>query len=157
MLRCSSLVLVLALILAPAAARAASPKKCFSPSEIKAEQEIRQGIYLREAAGRCNERLLPGARDRWQKVEETNGQRFRSAVDKRKKAWTREFPDDWQYKINYADGRLVTYARNIPLTEGFCDNIDELLQTIEKRGYGAFNKLAGVVRNQVTDDYKVCQ
>lgn len=151
-----ALVLALTLTLLPALAHAA-PKNCFATGEIKAEQEVRQGIFLREAANRCSERLLPGARDRWQKIEATNGQRFRNAVDKRRRAWGREFPDDWQYKLNYADGRLVTYARNIPLTEGFCDNIDELLQSIERRGYGAFSSLAKVVRNQVTDDYKVCQ
>ena len=148
--------LVVALLLIPAAAPAA-PKKCFTKAEIKAEQEVRQGIYLREAASRCAERLLPGARDRWQKIEEVNGAKFRSAVDRRQKAWKREFPDDWTYQINYADGRLVTYARNVPVTEGFCENIDELLQTIEKRGFVAFTKLAKVVRNQVTDNYKVCQ
>lgn len=149
--------IVLALVLSPAVALAAKPKKCFSTAEIKAEQEVRQGIFLREAANRCNERLLPGARDRWQKIEGANGAKFRSAVDRRQKAWQREFPDEWKYQINYADGRLVTYARNIPLTEGFCDNIDDLLQTIEKRGFAAFTKLSKVVRNQVTDDYKVCQ
>lgn len=146
-----------AFLLMPAAAFAAAPKKCFSVPEIKAEQEVRQGIFLREAANRCNERLLPGARDRWQKIEGDNGAKFRSAVDRRQKAWSREFPDDWKYQINYADGRLVTYARNVPLTEGFCENIDELLQTIEKRGFAAFSKLSKVVRNQVTDNYKVCQ
>lgn len=153
MLRAAILV---AAILIPAAAGAAAPKKCFSKAEIKSEQEVRQGIFLREAANRCNERLLPGARDRWQKIEGANGAKFRSAVDRRQKAWQREFPDDWKYQINYADGRLVTYARNISLTEGFCDNIDDLLQTIEKRGFAAFSKLSKVVRNQVTDDYKVC-
>lgn len=150
--------IILAIALSPAFAWAAGkPKNCFSTTEIKAEQEVRQGIFLREAANRCNERLLPGARDRWQKIEGANGAKFRSSVDKRLKAWEREFPDDWKYKINYADGRLVTFARNIPLTEGFCENIDELLQTIEKRGFAAFTKLSKTVRNQVTDDYKVCQ
>lgn len=149
--------IVLALLLSPAAALAAKPKKCFSTAEIKAEQEVRQGIFLREAANRCNERLLPGARDRWQKIEAANGAKFRSSVDRRQKAWQREFPDDWKYQINYADGRLVTYARHVSLTEGFCDNIDELLQTIEKKGFAAFTKLSKVVRNQVTDNYKVCQ
>ena len=150
-------VILVTFLLIPTAIQAAAPKKCFSLPEIKAEQEVRQGIFLREASNRCNERLLPGARDRWQKVETANGTKFRSSVDKRQKAWAREFPDDWKYQINYADGRLVTYARNISLTEGFCDNIDEILKAIEKKGFAAFSKLSKVVRNQVTDDYKVCQ
>lgn len=148
--------ILVAILLIPGAVLA-KPKNCFSTAEIKAEQEVRQGIFLREAAGRCNERLMPGARDRWQKIEAANGTKFRSSVDRRIKAWTREFPDDWKYQLNYADGRLVTYARNIPLTEGFCDNIDDLLTAIEKRGFAAFSKLSKTVRNQVTDDYKVCQ
>ncbi len=143
------------LISSPAAA--AKPKKCFSLPEIRAEQEIRHGIYLREAAKRCDGRYLRGSNDMWQKFEAANATKFKAAMDKRKRAWEREFPDDWQYKINYADGRLVTYDRNVPLTTGFCENIDELLKEVDKRGYGGFSGQAKLIHNEVIDDYKVCQ
>lgn len=153
----SAAILVSLVLLMPAAAWAAKPKRCLSPAEVVAEQEIRHGIYLREASGRCDSRLLRGAKARWQKFETANGQRFRNANQKRINAWKREFPDDWQDQMNFADGRLISYDRHIPLTEGFCENIDNLLKTIESRGYGGFSKQAKVVRNQVVDDYKVCQ
>ena len=154
------LLFLAAVVLSPLCAGevlAAKAKGCFTTPEIKAEQEIRHGIYLREAANRCNARYLPGAKDRWQKLEAANGTKFRAANDKRSKAWEREFPDDWKYKITYADGRLVTYDRNIPLTAGFCENIDELLAAVEKGGYGAFSKQSKLLRNEVTEDYRLCQ
>jgi hypothetical protein len=150
-------ILVVLVLLSAAFPAQAKPKRCLSPAEVVAEQEIRHGIYLREATGRCDSRLLPGAKARWQKFETANGQRFRNANQKRVRAWQREYPDDWQAQMNYADGRLVSYDRNIPLTAGFCENIDELMTTVEKRGYNGFSKQAKVVRNQVVADYKVCQ
>jgi len=148
------LVLILAVCVVPA--QAAKPKRCFSLAELRAEQEIRHGIYLREAAKRCDGRFLTGSNALWQKLETANATKFRAAMDKRTKAWQREFPEDWKDKINHADGRLVTYDRNVPLTQGFCDNIDELLQEMDKRGYGGFSAQAKLLRNEVIDDYKVC-
>ena len=136
---------------------AASPKHCFSVPEITLEREVRHGIYLREAAQRCDGQYIKGSYELWQKFEKANGTKFKTAVEKRKKAWQREFPDDWQYKINHADGKLVTYARNIPRTVGFCDNIEELLQEVDKRGYGGFSGQAKRLQNEVVADYKVCQ
>ena len=151
------LVAVFLLISWGDALAAPKPKRCLSPAEVNAEQEIRHGIYLREAAGRCDSLLLRGAKARWQKFEDANGQRFRNANQKRIRAWQREFPEDWQDQMNFADGRLISYDRHTPLTEGFCENIDNLLKTVEKSGYNGFAKQAKVVRNQVVEDYKVCQ
>lgn len=158
-MRRSITVVVLSLaLLSSHAAMAAKPKHCFSPPEITAEREIRHGIYLREAARRCDEQqYTKGLNDKWQKFEGANGTRFKAAMDKRKRAWSREFPDDWQYKINHADGRLVTYARNIPRTQGFCDNIDDLMTEVDKRGYGGFSAQAKRIQNEVVADYKECQ
>ncbi|TAN74091.1 MAG: hypothetical protein EPN20_02860 [Magnetospirillum sp.] len=149
-------LLLVVMALLPIDDAAAKPKHCFSLPEITAEREIRHGIYLREAAQRCNGQYITGSYDMWQKFEAANGVKFKAANEKRRKAWAREFPDDWQYKINHADGRLVTYARNIPRTQGFCDNIDDLLHEVDKRGYGGFSGQAKRLQNEVTADYKVC-
>jgi hypothetical protein len=149
-------LLILILVASPGLAVAA-PKGCFTTAEITSEREVRHGIYMREATKRCDIRFLKGATERWQKFETANGAKFRASVDRRKKAWQREFPDDWQYKVTHADGSLVTYARNIPYTEGFCDNIDELMTRIDKGGFAGFSKQAKWIQNQVVADYKVCQ
>ncbi|MDO8607987.1 MAG: hypothetical protein Q7R40_15745 [Phaeospirillum sp.] len=157
-MRCSFIiVLAAAITLSAVPAAAAKPKRCFSVPEIAAEREIRHGIYLREAALRCNGLYTKGSYEMWQKFESANGPKFKTANDKRKKAWQREFPDDWQHKINHADGRLVTYARNLPRTQGFCDNIEEMLQEVTQRGYGGFSAQAKMLQNEVIADYKVCQ
>ncbi len=150
-------ILLLAFAVLSPSPAAAKPKHCFSAPEISAEREVRHGIYLREASQRCDGQYLKGSNAIWQKFEAANGTKFKSAVDRRKKAWSREFPDDWQYKINHADGRLVTYARNLPRTQGFCANIDDLLKEVDKRGYGGFSAQAKLLQNEVIDDYKVCQ
>ncbi|RAU22114.1 hypothetical protein CU669_10585 [Paramagnetospirillum kuznetsovii] len=134
----------------------AKPKACFSAPEITAEREIRHGIYMREAAKRCDGEYVKGTNAMWQKFEAANGTKFKSANDKRKKAWEREFPDDWVPKMNHADGRLVTFARNVPRTQGYCENIDEQLKELDKKGYGGFSAQAKVVHNEVIEDYKVC-
>ena len=148
-------LLVIALL--PSAPAMAAPKHCFAAAEITAEREIRHGIYLREAAHHCDDQYIKGSNDAWQKFEAANGPKFKSAMTKRTAAWRREFPDDWQYKITHADGRLVTYARNLPLTQGLCDNIDDLLQEIGKRGYGGFSAQAKRLQDEVVADYKVCR
>ena len=150
-------VIVLAMLASlPPGPAAAKPKHCFSRPEITAEREIRHGIYLREAAQRCDGQYLKGSNEMWQKFEAANGAKFKLAMDRRKRAWSREFPDDWQYKVTHADGRLVTFARNVPRTQGFCDNIDELLKEVDKRGYGGFSAQAKLIQNEVVADYKVC-
>ena len=151
------IIAVLVLAASVAAPAAAKPKNCFSDAEIGAEREVRHGIYLREAARRCDEDYLKGSAAAWQKFETANGTRFRAANAKRVKAWKREFPDDWQTKMTHADGRLVTFARHLPRTGAFCDNIDGQLKEIGKRGYGAFATQSKRVHNEVIGDYKVCQ
>ncbi|CAA7626855.1 conserved exported hypothetical protein [Candidatus Terasakiella magnetica] len=150
-------VLPILMLLGATSAQAAKPKKCLSLPEITAEREIRHGIFMRESSNRCDGRFLRGSAQMWQKFEQANGTKLRAANGKRLKAWEREFPTDWRYKINYADGRLVTYDRNIPLTAGFCENVEELLQEVDKRGYAAFSAQAKLLQNEVVEDYKVCQ
>jgi hypothetical protein len=154
-MRRSLIILGLALLV-PVSAQAAKAKRCLSPPEISAEREIRHGIYMREAAKRCDNDWVKGTSALWQKFEAANGTKFKAANGKRIKAWQREYPDDWQLKMNHADGRLVTYARHVPRTMGYCENIEEQLQELDKKGYAGFTKQAKVVHNEVIEDYKVC-
>lgn len=153
------LACLVALLLIPGFAGPAwaKPKSCFSATELTAEREVRHGIFLREAARRCQGRFLPNSRKMWETFEEANATRFRGAVAKRMQGWRREFPDDWQVKQIRSDGQIVTYARNQAVTPGFCSNVDDLLQANAKRGYGGFSAQAKTIRNEVVEDYKQCQ
>ncbi|CCG40719.1 hypothetical protein [Magnetospirillum molischianum] len=157
MIRVLVFVLLMLPVLSSSLLAAPKPKQCFTGPELTSEREVRHGIYLREAARRCQGRFLPDSVKTWDTFEEANGAKFRAAVARRKKAWQREFPKDWQAKQNHADGSIVTYARNIPLTDGFCENIGELLTTISKRGYGGFSAQTKIIKNEVVQSYKACQ
>jgi hypothetical protein len=156
-MRAIRLVILAALLTALSGVVEAKPKNCFTAPELAAEQEIRHGIYMRDSAKRCDGEFVRGVSALWQKFEAASATKLKAAMTKRQKAWEREFPDDWQAKMTHADGRLVTFSRHVPRTFGFCDNIEELLQEIDKRGYAAFAKQAKRVRNEVIGDYKVCQ
>ena len=144
------------LLLSGEAVAAAKPKRCLSPPEIQAEQEVRHGIFLREAAKRCDE-YTKGSRTAWDSFNAQAAPRFAKAVDKRLKAWQREFPEDWQRAMITADGRLVSYHRYFPLSRAYCESVNDLVQEVAKKGYTAFTKQAKTVQNEVIGDYKVCR
>lgn len=148
------------LLLAPYPAIAQTKPKskaryCLTEVEIKAEQEIRHGIFLRESSAKCDS-WIPGIRDGWDNFAAANSQRFDAANQKRIKAFLREFAADWQNEMNRSDGRIVTYHRHFPLTQGYCDNVAKLVKELAK-GYRAFTEQAGTVQNEVIADFKVCR
>lgn len=151
-----TLLLLVALLL-PFSEAVAKPKKCLTTAEIQAEQEIRHGIFLREAASRCDTAYVKGTRQAWDTFYTQAAPRFGKAKDKRIKAWQREFPDTWQRDLTIADGRIVTYHRHFPLSRAYCEGVDDLVQLVVKKGYAGFSKQAKTIQNEVIADYKVCR
>lgn len=134
----------------------AKPSRCLTAADVKTEQLVRHGIFLREAGNRCDE-WVPGTRQKWLDFDGRFGTRLRSQTDRRIRMFQRAFRDDAVKVMTYFDGRLVTYHRHYPLSEGYCRNVDELLDEVRKRGWGGFTKQAEVIQNEVHLDYKVCQ
>lgn len=130
-------------------------KRCLSPAELQVEQLVRQGVFLRESARRCNE-ITPGSGKLWTDFDQKFGVRLKQQTDRRAKLFQREFKDDALKVRTYFDGRLVTYHRNVPLTIAYCENIDKMLIEVSKRGWGAFTKQSKVLENEVLLDYKAC-
>jgi hypothetical protein len=147
--------LVIGLLL-PAVA-AAKPKHCLTVAELRAEQEVRHGIFLREASRDCEGEYVKGIRQKWQDFETKFGPKFRQQNDKRVRAFQREFPNDWRRLMTSADGRLVTYHRNTPLTRAYCDNVEELVQDITAGAYGVFADQAKTIQDEVIGEYKACR
>lgn len=153
-----TVLLAAAMLLAPALAQAqqGKPRRCLMPPEVRAEQDVRHGIFLREATSRCDDKgLTTGLRAKWDAFEKQNAPRFQRAMDKRNKAFQREYGKEWQRIITYADGRLVTYHRHFPVTPGHCENISRLMKSLAL-GWQVFGEQAATVQNEVIEDYKVC-
>ncbi|MGE5506497.1 MAG: hypothetical protein ACM31L_18890 [Actinomycetota bacterium] len=147
--------LALALVLAAQPALA-KPKHCLSKGEVRSEQIIRHGVFLREAANACEGTYVSGVRKAWEDFVVRFNDRFKKANDDRIKAFQREFPDNWKRMITSADGQIVTYHRHTPLTKGYCENVDELVKELSG-GFNAFTTQAETIQNEVLSDYKNCR
>lgn len=148
-------VLAAALVLGWASPAHAKPKGCLLAREMVVEQLVCHGVFLREAAARCDP-VVRGTWALWRDFDTANGTRLRAQTDTRIKVFKREFPNDWKNVITYFDGRLVTYHRNFPLTQAYCEQVHGLLDDNRKRGWNNFTKQAKTIQEQVSLDYKVC-
>ncbi|MBC7952007.1 MAG: hypothetical protein H7Z12_09360 [Rhodospirillaceae bacterium] len=151
------LAAVLAIAVWPGGAQAqlVKFKRCLNTGELQVEQLVRHGVFMREAARRCNE-YIPGMGKKWIDFDQKFGARLKQQTDRRAKLFLREFKDDALKVRTYFDGRLVTYHRNTPMTVAYCENIDEKMDELSKRGWGAFTAQAKVLQNEVLLDYKAC-
>ncbi len=138
-----------------AQARKKAPR-CLTAADVKTEQLVRHGIFLREAGNRCDE-WVAGTRQKWLDFDGRFGTRLKAQTDRRIRMFQRAFRDDAVKVMTYFDGRLVTYYRHYPLSEVYCRDVDDLLTEVNRRGWGGFTKQAEVIQNEVHLDYKVCQ
>ena len=150
---CHTAVIVALLATTPAWAK---PKLCMTPAEMSADLIIRHGVYLREAADRCNS-YQPGTRALWKSFDEKFGTRLRGERTKREGAFKREFPDTWLKNVTTFDAKLVTFDRNLPYNEPFCSNIKDLLDEITQRGWGAFATQSKKVRDEARMEFIPCK
>lgn len=151
-----AIVAAAALLAAPVAGFAAKPKRCLVEGEVRAEQDVRHGVFLREASARCEGQYVTGTKKLWAEFIAKAGDKLGKANDKRAKVYQREFPDDWKHQLTIADGRIVTYHRHYPLTGAYCKNVERLIGDAARKGYAAFAKQAATVQNEVISEYKTC-
>lgn len=149
-------LLLVAGLAAPAWAQAKKPKRCLTVAEMTTEQIVRHGVFLRELGTRCEE-FTPGTKKLWTDFDTNFAARLKALTDKRKLVYQREFKDDWVKVMTYFDGRLVTHHRHVPLTRGTCDNVQERLQEVTKKGWKGFTEQAKILQNEVHQDYKICK
>jgi hypothetical protein len=134
---------------------AAKPKRCLTKSEISSDLIIRHGVFLREASDRCDS-YQPGSNDIWKKFDETFGTKLKAERTKRENAFKREFPDTWFQVVTTFDARMVTFDRNLPFTDAFCQDVRDLLEDNQSKGWGNFVKQSKVIRDKATLDFKPC-
>lgn len=155
MIRTLILLAAIALSAGPALAQVKA-KRCLSEAEIKTEQLVRHGVFLRESGNRCDE-YNPGTAKLWKEFDVKVGDRFAQQTAKRKKMFERQFKTKAVEVMTYFDGRLVTYYRHYPLGIAYCGNIEKLLKDIAKKGWNTFATQAETIQNEVRNDYKVCK
>ena len=151
------IVLALAvLVLATPAWAQVKVKRCLNKNQLLTEQIVRHGVFLREGGRRCDE-YKSGTAKMWTDFDTRFGARLARETDKRKKFFAKEFKAKAEEVTTYFDGRMVTYARHIPLGIAYCEGIHTLLTDANKKGWGEFSKQASVIQNEVMLDYKICK
>jgi hypothetical protein len=158
-MRIVATVLVLGLWLSPAVAmaQAAKPRGCFTTAEQTAEQIVREGLRLREGARGCDGRpWRMGTASLWQDVDNQLGPRFLAQTNIRRKAFTREFKDDANNRLELWDGRIVMHFRHYPLSEIYCSEIKDVLGEAKTRGWAAIRAHASKSKEEVKMDYRPC-
>ena len=128
------------LILATPALAQVKFKRCLTQQEVKVEQLVRHGIFLREGGNRCDEVYNPGTAKMWKDFDAQFGTRLSQQTGRRKKLFEREFKDNPVEVMTYFDGRLVTYYRYYPLSVSYCGHVDKLLKEVTRGGWNAFAK-----------------
>jgi len=130
---------------------------CFTKAEQAAEQIVREGLRLREAAQGCDR--LPWRKDTkrlWDDINQRFGQRLAAQTQTRQKAFQREFGDDAENRLAMWDGRIVTTFRHYPLSDDYCDAMKETLESVQKKGWSVIDVLARKGRVEVEMDYRPC-
>lgn len=155
MRRLLSLVLAVSVIPSFALAQAA-PKGCFTPAEEKAEQIVRLGVRLREAARGCDgEPWNMHTQSLWDDIDRRFGSLFANQTRIRQGAFQREFSDDADNRLESWNGRIVFHYRNYPLSDVYCSNIKDMLGQMQKKGWGYLQRNA-VKGDEVKMDYRPC-
>jgi hypothetical protein len=154
------LVLLLAFLILPGeswAQKAGKPRECFTKPEHEAEQQVRQGIRLREWSAICDiEPFKAGTWPLWSKIDNKFGKDFAKVTESRAKAFEREFPETWKQQIEVWNGRIVLHWRNRSLLPRNCTELKKQLEQIDKKGFSAFKAIAAKTKPEVRMDYKIC-
>ncbi len=147
----------LAACLAAAGPAAAKPKGCFSAGEARAEGLIRHSVRLREGAWRCDKMgYTTGAYARWQDLAAQFAEPMAAEVEKRARAFGREFEAEAAARMRTVDARDLQYFRYRPLTQSYCRHLDGMLAEIGRGGWGALRRQAASERTEVGAEYRRC-
>ncbi|MCC7168251.1 MAG: hypothetical protein IT565_11845 [Rhodospirillales bacterium] len=147
---------------APAWAQAKAKGKnqargCFTKPEQAAEQQVRQGVRLREFAWRCEETpYLAKTLELWTGIDKKFGKDFAKVTETRQKAFQREFPESWKTDLEVWNGRIVLHYRHLYLSKRACVEARNQLEQIDKKGFKTFQAIAAKAKPDVIMDYKIC-
>lgn len=157
-MRYALLVAVGFAVFAAAPAEAQQKRGCLTEREALAEQIIRHGVRLREGSGRCEAMgFAEGTTALWRDLEDQMAQFFRAEMDRRIRAFRREFAEHADHELLQWNGRIVAHFRHRPLDAIYCRRLSNQLAQFGATGWAAFKKQAENERGEVRMDYEVCR
>lgn len=158
------LVTLLILLAAPASWAQApnqgnrGPGPCFTPKEAQAEAEVRTGIQLREILRRCVQ-IDPagqGSLDDWYAFDQENTDRLRAAVDLRRQAIARIYPNRSQ-AAQWETDSIVATMKAVQVNEAVCKATYDVIERIKKEKWKGFEYYARLQTNLLANELPLCR
>lgn len=133
-------------------------KACFNQKEAEAEAEVRTGIQLREILRRCAQ-IDPGGQaylDDWYRFDQENGDRLRNAVELRRAALSRIFPNRAQAQQWETDAAVAT-MKPMQTNEAVCKSTYDIVERLKKEKWNGFKYYARLQENILIYELPLCK
>jgi hypothetical protein len=143
----------------PGRERAArSNAACFNQKEAEAEAEVRTGIQIREILRRCAQADPAGQAylNDWYAFDQENGERLRAAVELRRAALARIFPNRTQAQQWETDATVAT-MKPIQTNEAVCKSTYDIVERIKKEQWKGFKYYARLQENVLIYELPLCR
>jgi len=133
-------------------------KACFNQKEAEAEAEVRTGIQIREILRRCAQ-VDPGGQaylDDWYAFDQENGDRLRNAVELRRAALSRIFPNRAQAQQWETDSAVAT-MKPVQTNEAVCKSTYDIVERLKKDKWRGFKYYAKLQENILVYELPLCK
>ena len=133
-------------------------KACFNQKEAEAEAEVRTGIQLREILRRCAQ-IDPNGQDYlndWYAFDQENGDRIRNAVELRRAALSRIFPNRTQAQQWETDAAVAT-MKPMQTNDAVCKSTYDIVDRIKKDRWNGFKYYARLQEQILIYELPLCK
>lgn len=131
---------------------------CFNEKEAEAEAEVRTGMQIREILRRCVQADPAGqpALDDWYRFDQENSDRLRAAVDLRRQALSRIYPNRAQAQQWETDSVVAT-AKALEVNESVCKQTYDVIARLKTEKWAGFKYYARLQGNLLREQIPLCR
>lgn len=142
----------------PGGRAGASNAPCFNQKEAEAEAEVRTGIQLRETLRRCAAADPAGQAylEDWYAFDKENVDRLKAAVDLRRQALSRIYPNRMQAQQWETDAAVAT-MKPLQTNEAVCKSTYDMVERIKKEKWPGFKYYARLQRSLLATELPLCR
>lgn len=131
---------------------------CFGPKEAEAEAEVRTGIQIRETLRRCAQTDPDGQTylSDWYAFDKENGDRFKAAVELRRQAISRIYPNRTQAQQWETDAAVAT-MKPLQTNESICKSTYDIIDRIKAEKWPGFKYYSRLQERILASELPMCK
>jgi len=142
----------------PPAAGRGKNQACFNDKEVEAEAQVRTGIQIREILRRCAELYPEGqaALKDWYTFDSENATQLQAAVQLRRQALSRIYPDRTALSQWETDSSVAT-MKSVQVNDGVCKATYDLMARLKKEKWAGFQYYAKLQQSLLAYELPECK